>query len=134
MYELVGRHRLELWTIREYLDIRGQTAKVRANREKALFSHIYNKVREWGYTALQNPCQGVKGFRETGRSRCLGPGDHPCACGRGSAAAGVGCWGGGEDGWESWEWIQGWAESVKALFYKPKEGWVIFVVFCLVFN
>ena len=69
MYELVGRHRLELWTIREYLDIRGQTAKVRANREKALFSHIYNKVREWGYTALQNPCQGVKGFRETGRSR-----------------------------------------------------------------
>lgn len=56
--------------IREYLDIRGQTAKVRANREKALFSHIYNKAREWGYTALQNPCQGVmRGFRETGRSR-----------------------------------------------------------------
>jgi integrase len=55
--------------IRAYLDIRGQTAKVRANREKALFSHIYNKAREWGYTALQNPCAGVKGFKETGRSR-----------------------------------------------------------------
>lgn len=55
--------------IREYLDIRGQTAKVRANREKALFSHIYNKAREWGYTTAPNPCQGVKGYRETGRSR-----------------------------------------------------------------
>ena len=57
--------------IREYMDIRGQTAKVRANREKALFSHIFNKAREWGYTSLQNPCQGVKGFRETGRSRYI---------------------------------------------------------------
>lgn len=55
--------------IREYLDVRGQTAKVRANREKALFSHIFNKAREWGYTAAQNPCQGVKGFREAGRDR-----------------------------------------------------------------
>jgi integrase len=57
--------------IREYLDIRGQTAKVRANREKALFSHIFNKAREWGYTAVQNPCQGVKGFKETGRDRYI---------------------------------------------------------------
>ena len=55
--------------VREYMDIRGQVAKVRANREKALFSHMFNKAREWGYTALQNPCQGVKGFKETGRSR-----------------------------------------------------------------
>ncbi|MFZ4289002.1 tyrosine-type recombinase/integrase [Variovorax sp. HJSM1_2] len=55
--------------IRGYMDIRGQVAKVRANREKALFSHVYNKAREWGFTALQNPCQGVKGFKETGRSR-----------------------------------------------------------------
>ncbi len=55
--------------VREYLDIRGQVAQVRANREKALFSHIFNKAREWGYTAAQNPCQGVKGFKETGRTR-----------------------------------------------------------------
>lgn len=55
--------------IREYLDIRGQTAKVRANREKALFSHIFNKAREWGYTTAPNPCQGVRGFKETGRDR-----------------------------------------------------------------
>lgn len=55
--------------IREYHDIRGQAAKVRANREKALFSHIFNKAREWGYTTAPNPCQGVKGFKETGRDR-----------------------------------------------------------------
>ena len=55
--------------IREYMDIRGGTAKVRANREKALFSHIFNKAREWGYTAVTNPCQGVKGFKESGRDR-----------------------------------------------------------------
>jgi integrase len=42
---------------------------VRANREKALFSHIFKKAREWGYTAAQNPCQGVRGFKESGRSR-----------------------------------------------------------------
>lgn len=55
--------------IREYMDLRGHTAKVRANREKALFSHIFNKAREWGYTTAPNPCQGVKGFKESGRDR-----------------------------------------------------------------
>jgi len=55
--------------IRGYMDIRGQVAKVRANREKALFSHVFNKAREWGFTAQQNPCQGVKGFKEVGRDR-----------------------------------------------------------------
>ncbi|HGL6718385.1 tyrosine-type recombinase/integrase [Burkholderia contaminans] len=53
--------------VREYMDIRGETAKVRANREKALLSHVYNKAREWGYTSAPNPCAGVKGFRENGR-------------------------------------------------------------------
>ena len=53
------------------VDIRGQVAKFRANREKALFSHLFNKAREWGFTATQNPCQGVKGFKETGRSRYI---------------------------------------------------------------
>jgi integrase len=31
--------------------------------------HIFDKAREWGYTAAQNPCQGVKGFKESGRDR-----------------------------------------------------------------
>lgn len=55
--------------VREYMDSRGSVAKVRANREKALLSHIFNKAREWGYTHFANPCQGVKGFKETGRTR-----------------------------------------------------------------
>lgn len=40
---------------------------VRANREKALFSHIWNHAREEGYTKLPNPCVGIKGHREDGR-------------------------------------------------------------------
>ncbi|WP_374675566.1 tyrosine-type recombinase/integrase [Ideonella sp.] len=55
--------------VRAYLDKRGQTAKARANREKALLSHVINKAREWGYTDAPNPCQGVKGFKESGRDR-----------------------------------------------------------------
>lgn len=53
--------------VRQYLDWRGATAKVRANREKALLSHIWNYARERGITALPNPCRGVKGFTEDGR-------------------------------------------------------------------
>lgn len=53
--------------IRQYLDWRGQTAKTRANREKALFSHIWNMARAWQITDLPNPCAGIKGFTEAGR-------------------------------------------------------------------
>ncbi|WP_165667959.1 site-specific integrase [Metapseudomonas otitidis] len=52
--------------IRQYLRWRS-SAPVRANREKALFSAIWNYAREYGYTALANPCTGVKGNKETGR-------------------------------------------------------------------
>jgi integrase len=55
--------------VREYLDRRGAQATARANREKALLSHVFNKAREWGYTDAPNPCQGVKGFTEAGRDR-----------------------------------------------------------------
>lgn len=55
--------------VRGYMDKRGEQAKARANREKALLSHVFNKAREWGYTDATNPCQGVKGFKETGRDR-----------------------------------------------------------------
>jgi integrase len=41
--------------------------QVRANREKALFSHIWNYAREQGFTKVPNPCQGIRGFREDGR-------------------------------------------------------------------
>lgn len=57
--------------MREYLDRRGQVAKVRANREKALLSHVFNCAREWGYTDVANPCAGVRGHKETGRDRYI---------------------------------------------------------------
>ncbi|NUU35171.1 tyrosine recombinase XerC [Pseudomonas sp. C2B4] len=53
--------------VSQYLRHRGKTAPVRANREKALLSSIWNFARENGYTSLANPCAGVKGNKETGR-------------------------------------------------------------------
>lgn len=53
--------------VKQYLTWRSGKAKVRANREKALLSHIWNWARGEGYTALANPCAGIKGFREDGR-------------------------------------------------------------------
>ncbi|BBE09628.1 phage-related integrase [Mycoavidus cysteinexigens] len=47
--------------------VNGSEGQVRANREKSLFSHIWNKAREWGYTDQPNPCLGIKGYREDGR-------------------------------------------------------------------
>lgn len=52
--------------VRKYLDWRS-SSPIRANREKALLSHIFNKAREWGYTKNTNPCAGVKGYKEIGR-------------------------------------------------------------------
>ncbi|RAI69266.1 integrase [Pseudomonas fluorescens] len=53
--------------VRQYLRYRSKTAPVRANREKALLSSIWNFARQSGYTALANPCSGVKGNKELGR-------------------------------------------------------------------
>lgn len=53
--------------VRQYITWRSKTAEVRANREKALFSHIWNYAREKGYTNKPNPCAGIKGNKETGR-------------------------------------------------------------------
>lgn len=40
---------------------------VRANRDKALLSHIWNYAREEGHTAKSNPCAGIHSFHEEGR-------------------------------------------------------------------
>ena len=51
--------------VRKYLDWRG--TKVRATREKALLTHIWNMARAWGITNLPNPCAGIKGYIGPGR-------------------------------------------------------------------
>lgn len=60
---------IEPVNVRQYMDwrTRENTAFVRANREKALLSHIWNFARDKGYTALPNPCAGIKGYKEEGR-------------------------------------------------------------------
>lgn len=60
---------IEPVSVRQYMTwrTRGGKGLVRANREKALLSHIWNYARDKGYTALPNPCAGIKGFKETGR-------------------------------------------------------------------
>lgn len=63
----IGFEAIEPQHVRQYMTWRGETAKVRANREKALLSHIWNMAREWGLTKLSNPCAGIKRFKETGR-------------------------------------------------------------------
>lgn len=52
-------------TIAGYRDAR--SAKVRANREIATLSHVFNMAREWGLTTRENPCQGVRKNKETPR-------------------------------------------------------------------
>lgn len=52
--------------VRQYLRWRKE-APIRANREKALLSAIWNWARDQGYTALANPCAGIKGNKEEGR-------------------------------------------------------------------
>jgi len=42
-------------------------AKIRANQEKALFSHIWNFACGKGLTNRENPCRGIKGYKEAGR-------------------------------------------------------------------
>ncbi len=51
--------------VAQYRDAR--TAKVRANREIALLSHMFTVAREWGLTTNANPCFGVRRNKETPR-------------------------------------------------------------------
>lgn len=57
--------KIEPQHVRQYMTWR--KAPVRAKREKALLSHIWNFAREHGYTALANPCAGIRGAKERGR-------------------------------------------------------------------
>lgn len=57
---------------RQWLRDRGmkvtkESGHVRANRERALFSHIFNYARGKGLTSAANPCLGLNGLSETGR-------------------------------------------------------------------
>lgn len=55
------------WFIEKGRDAPPNAGHVRANREIALFSHIFNNARAIGLTKAANPCQGVKKNSEDGR-------------------------------------------------------------------
>jgi integrase len=52
---------------RPELPVAKDEGHVRANREKALFSHVWNFARSKGLTNKANPCAGIKGYTESGR-------------------------------------------------------------------
>lgn len=56
--------------IYQYMDARGKTSKVRANRELAMLSHMYTKAVRWGFADL-NPCLGIERFKEKPRKRYI---------------------------------------------------------------
>ncbi|HEX2652964.1 MAG TPA: tyrosine-type recombinase/integrase [Xanthobacteraceae bacterium] len=55
------------WFESKKLPVPANAGHVRANREVALFSHIFNNAREIGLTKAANPCLGVKKNTEDGR-------------------------------------------------------------------
>lgn len=56
--------------IRKYMDKRGQSSRVQANREKAFFSRVFRWAFERG-KVKRNPCQGVRQFKEKARTRYI---------------------------------------------------------------
>jgi hypothetical protein len=50
--------------IRQYMDIRGEVARTRANREKALFSHVYNKARDGATRRCRIPAKASRATRK----------------------------------------------------------------------
>lgn len=52
---------------RPVIDVPADYGHVRANREKALFSHVWNYARGEGLTSNANPCAGIAGYEEEGR-------------------------------------------------------------------
>jgi integrase len=56
--------------VAKYRDERGQDAPVRANREKALLSHVFTKAMERGMVDI-NPCSGIKRNPESKRERMI---------------------------------------------------------------
>ena len=65
--------------VAQYLDRRGQTAPVRANREKSLLSHIFSVAMRWGIVD-KNPCRGVARNTETPRDRFVTDGELSAFC------------------------------------------------------
>jgi integrase len=70
--KVFGPHPLEAVKTKHLAQYRDKrSAKVRANRELAVFSILWNQAREWGVTDLPNPVQGLHKNKETPRTRLV---------------------------------------------------------------
>ena len=56
--------------VRMYMDKRGLSSRVQANREKAFFSRVFRWAYERGLVTL-NPCKGVRQFKEQARTKYI---------------------------------------------------------------
>jgi len=56
------------WYVERGRSVPVRPGHIRANREVALFSHVFNFAREHGITDAVNPCVGVRRNKESGRS------------------------------------------------------------------
>lgn len=56
------------WYAAKGREVPARAGHVRANREVALLSHIFNFAREQGFTDASNPCVGIRRNKETGRT------------------------------------------------------------------
>lgn len=56
--------------VRAYMDKRGLSSRVQANREKAFFSRTYKWAYERG-KVHRNPCKGIKQFTERARTKYI---------------------------------------------------------------
>ena len=54
--------------VRQFMDLRGQEYKSRANRERTYLSNVMSWGFERGHTNI-NPCKGVKPFKIKSRDR-----------------------------------------------------------------
>src|SRR5690606_9753866 len=55
------------WLIKRGRKVNNESGHVRANRERALFSNIFNFARGKGLTRSTNPCLGIDTLKESGR-------------------------------------------------------------------
>lgn len=62
----LNAHAVKQIHVRQYMDERGITAPVQANREKVLLKNVYAHAFEYS-KVKSNPCDGVKNFQEKGR-------------------------------------------------------------------
>jgi len=67
MYMTWREEKSKAWYLANGRTVPTSAGHVRANREIALFSHLFNFAREVGLTDAPNPCLGIRKNKETGR-------------------------------------------------------------------